>query len=76
MTEKIEKLWYRAARTIVRVGQMPIPITPTIIELIKTLMTEEQATFILIFKKPSLNINEIKQKSDLDDDSLNKMLNT
>ncbi|MFX1295854.1 MAG: indolepyruvate ferredoxin oxidoreductase subunit alpha [Promethearchaeota archaeon] len=74
MNEKAEKLWYRAARTIAKAGQMPIPITPTIIELIKTLMSEEQATFILIFKKPSLNIDEIKQKSDLDDDSLNKML--
>ncbi|MHA1725025.1 MAG: 4Fe-4S binding protein [Promethearchaeota archaeon] len=53
---------------------MPTPITSTVIELLKLLMTEEQAKFIHVFKKPSLNIEELKQKSKLNEAALNKML--
>ena len=53
---------------------MPTPITSTVIELLKLLMTEEQAKFIHVFKKPSLNIEELKQKSKLDEAALNKTL--
>ncbi|MHA1489089.1 MAG: DUF362 domain-containing protein [Promethearchaeota archaeon] len=71
-----EKLWYKAARTIVKAGKMPFPISDTLFELLQVIMTEEQAKFISIFKKPSLNIDQIKVKTDLDDDSLDKMLNS
>ena len=38
-------------------------------------MTEDQAKFLLIFnKKPSLNIDEIRGKIDLDDDTIYKIL--
>jgi hypothetical protein len=75
MSEEIEKLWVKAARTIVKAGQMPIPISNTLLTLLQTIMTEEQAQFIQIFKKPSLNLEQIKEKTILDDLSLNKMLN-
>ncbi len=70
-----EKLWYKAARTIVKAGKFPMPVSNTLIELVKTLITEEQARFILNFKKSSLNINQLKQKTDLDDKALSEMLN-
>ncbi|MFX1259612.1 MAG: 4Fe-4S binding protein [Promethearchaeota archaeon] len=70
-----EKLWYRVARTIVKAGAFPFPITETLIKFLQTIINDEQAKFILIFKKSSLNINQIKQRTDLDDKSLNKMLN-
>ena len=75
MSESSDKLWYRAARAIVKAGQMPIPINDTLIELLKTIMTEDRAKFILIFKKPSLSIDQIKEETDLDEESLEKMLN-
>lgn len=75
MGEDRNKLWYRTARTIAKASQMPTPITDTVIELLKILLTDEQAEFIQIFKKPTLNIDQIRRKTDLTEDSLNKMLN-
>lgn len=75
MSNDIEELWVKATRTIVNAGQMPMPIGDTLIELIKNLITEEQAKFILIFKRPSLSIDQIREKSDLDNDALDKILN-
>ncbi|MFW9949048.1 MAG: indolepyruvate ferredoxin oxidoreductase subunit alpha [Candidatus Thorarchaeota archaeon] len=75
MSEEVDKLWLKAARTIVKAGQMPIPITNTLITLLQTIMTHKQAQFIQIFKKPSLNFDQIKEKSNLDDKSLHQMLN-
>ena len=71
----VDKLWYKVARTIVRAGRFPIPIAGAFIEILKILLTEEQARFLLVFKKPSLNINQIKEKVDLDAKALEKMLN-
>jgi len=70
-----EKFWYKVARTIVKAGRFPFPITDTLIEFLQIIITEEQAKFILIFKKPSLNMDQIKASTDLDDDALDKMLN-
>jgi NAD-dependent dihydropyrimidine dehydrogenase PreA subunit len=70
-----EKLWYKTARVFIKAGRLPLPVTDTVIELLKTILTEEQAEFLLLFKKRSYNIDEIKPNTNLDDDSLNKMLN-
>lgn len=43
-------------------------------EILKTLITEDQAKFLQIFKKRSLNIDQIKAKTELDDEALNKLL--
>lgn len=75
MTLESEKIWYKAARTIVKAGRIPVPISETLIELLKLIMSEEQADFLQIFKKPSLSIEQIKQKTNLDKKALAGMLN-
>lgn len=70
-----EKLWYKVARNFIKTGRLPIRVSDTIIEILKTLLTEDQAKFLLLFKKSSYNIDQIKPQTDLDDESLNKMLN-
>ncbi|MFX1338352.1 MAG: 4Fe-4S binding protein [Promethearchaeota archaeon] len=72
-----EQLWYKAARTVAKAGQMPMPINENLIELLQIIMTEPQAQFIIkVFnRKPSLSIDQVKEKIDLDDTSLNTMLN-
>ena len=75
MSEKIEKLWYKAARKIVKAGQLPMVVSNTLIKLLKMILTEEEAKFILVFKKPSMNINEIRKNIDLDEMVLNEVLN-
>jgi Pyruvate/2-oxoacid:ferredoxin oxidoreductase delta subunit len=75
MTADSEKIWYKAARTIVKAGQQPMVVNDTLIELLQLIMTEEQAKFITIFRKPSLNINQIRDKTTLNEDELHKILN-
>lgn len=71
-----EKLWYKTARTVVKAGGMPFPVTETLIELLKNMITEEQADFIakIFVRKPNLSTEELKKKSILEDEALNKML--
>ena len=65
-----EKFWYKVARVIIKAGRMPFPVSDTLIELLQTLMTEEQAKFILNFKKPSLNMDQLKEITGLDDEEI------
>lgn len=53
---------------------MPISVNDTLIEILKTLINEEQAKFLQVFRKRSLNLDQIKAKTELEDESLNKML--
>lgn len=71
-----DKFWYELSRVIVKAGNMPFPITGTLIELLRNIVSEEQAEFIIKVynRKPNMNFDEIKNKSGLDDDSLMKML--
>lgn len=77
MSEKSEKIWKKTARTIVKAGYgIPFPISDTLLEMLKILMTEEQAIFIhQVFKKSSLRMDQIKERTDLDDASIMKLLN-
>jgi ferredoxin/DNA-binding HxlR family transcriptional regulator len=68
-----EKLWYKLAKNILKGGGPPIPLNETLIELLKTLISEEQMNFLLKFNKP-MNFEEIKAKVDLSDDILNQKL--
>ena len=68
MDKEPSKVWYKAARTIVKAGQLPMAVNDDLIELLKLIMTEEQAEFIAVFRKPSLNIDQLK-------DMIWKMLN-
>ncbi|MCK4779805.1 MAG: hypothetical protein KAT57_06445, partial [Candidatus Lokiarchaeota archaeon] len=71
-----DKIWYKLSRVIIKAGKMPFPVTDTLIELLQNVVTVEQAKFIIKVynRKPNMNLDEIKKKSDLDDDSLMKML--
>ena len=60
-----EKLWNKVVSNYVKAGGVPFPINDTLIQIFQTLMTEEQAKFLRIFRKRSLNINQIKAKSEL-----------
>jgi Pyruvate/2-oxoacid:ferredoxin oxidoreductase delta subunit len=70
-----EKFWYKVSRSFIKAGKLPIAVTDTVIEILKNILTEEQANFILLLKKPSYSIDQLKDLTDLDDEALNKMLN-
>ncbi len=67
--------WYKLARSFVKAGSIPLPLNDTVEEILQLVLTEEQRDFLLNFQKPSYNVNEIKTLTDLDEESLNKMLN-
>jgi len=69
-----EKLWFKVVRKFIKAGRLPIRVSDTLIEIFKTLLTEDQAKFLLLFKKPSYNIKQIKSKTDLDDESIYNIL--
>lgn len=70
-----EKSWIKVCRNIQKSGAFPIPINDTVIELTKTLINEEEAKFLMNFRKSSLNMDQLKEKTRLDEESLKKMLN-
>ena len=69
-----EKLWYKVARTVVKVGGIPFPISDSLIEIVKVLITEEQTEIIFCFKKPSMTLDQLIQKSKLDKQRVIEML--
>lgn len=69
-------IWKKVARRVVRAGVMPFPITDNLIAFLKALMTEEQAKFLLNFSRTSLNLDQIKEKSDLSEEEILKMLDS
>ncbi len=75
MDKEPDKVWYKAARTIVKAGQLPMVVNDDLIELLKLIMTDEQAKFITVFRKPSLSIDQLKDKTNLDEETLNEILN-
>ncbi len=68
-------IWQAAAQAIVNAGQFPIPVSATMLELVQTVMNEQEAAFIPIFTKP-LNQIEISQKTNLTPEELTAMLET
>lgn len=68
-----QKIWQNAAQASINAGTIPMPITDTVLELIQNIMTEKEAEFIPIFEKP-MNLQEIKEKSNLADEDLHPML--
>ena len=75
MDKEHDKVWYKAARTIVKAGQLPMVVNDDLIELLKLIMTDEQAEFIKVFRKPSLTIDQLKDKTNLDEEALTLILN-
>ena len=72
----IDKLWKKVARKIINVGMVPFVISETLIEFLQTVIPgEEHAEFIAKnFKKKSLNLEQIKKRSDLSEDKILKLL--
>jgi len=70
------EIWNKAAAVMVKVGQVPFPVTDTLIEFIQLQITEEQARFILVFEKPTLSIDEIKENTDLPETEILIVLET
>ncbi|MHA1689190.1 MAG: ATP-binding protein [Promethearchaeota archaeon] len=72
-----EKILYKVAKIIVRASGNPLfQANETLVELLKTLLTEEQIKFLLNFRKPSLTFQELKEKTGMEDDALIEMLNS
>lgn len=53
-----KQVWKEAAMTIVSAGQIPIPVSETMVELVQTIMDEKQADFVRRFSK-SMTLEEI-----------------
>ena len=47
--------WYKVARRLMKSSKIPLPITDTVIDILKLVLTEEQAEFILQLQKLSYN---------------------
>jgi len=74
MAPKRDELWQQAAQTIVNAGMVPVVVGDTLLELLQTIITDEQTAFVSVFDKPSLNIDQLREKSDLGDLQLEEML--
>ncbi len=76
MDEKEEKFWNKVARTVVKAGGMPLPVSKSLIELLQTIMTEEEGKFVtsVFVRKPNLTIDQIKENTELNDEQLSKLL--
>jgi len=68
-----QELWKKTSQAIVNSGQFPIPISDTLIEIMQTVMTEEQAEFVQVFTKP-MNKDELKEATQLDETVLQQIL--
>jgi len=69
-----EAIWNKAMNTINANAVMPIPATATAIELLQTIMTEEQAEFITVFTR-SLTMGELEKQTGRTKDELTEALN-
>jgi Pyruvate/2-oxoacid:ferredoxin oxidoreductase delta subunit len=75
-TKMSETIWEKAIETILKIGGAGMPINDTLLELTKNLIVEEEAQFIPVFVKPSMNLEEIKEKSSLDEADIKNKLNS
>ena len=72
-----EKVWLKVAKIVVRSSGNPLfQVNDTLIELLKTLLTEEQALFLHNFRYPPLTFARLKEKTDMNDPDLTEMLNS
>jgi DNA-binding IclR family transcriptional regulator len=56
-------------------GNPLIQANDTFIKILQTLLTEEEAQFILNFRKTRLTFQELKEKTGMDDSELMRLLN-
>jgi ferredoxin len=68
-----EEIWRQATQASINMGVIPMPITDTLLTLMKTIVDEREARFISQWSKP-MSWDEIRQTTDLRDDELESML--
>lgn len=56
-------VWRMAANRIVKAGQMPFPVTDNLLAFLQEIMTEEQARFLKVFRRPTLTVEQIHAKT-------------
>ncbi len=72
-----EKVWYKAAKLIVRASGNPLfQANETLVQILKALLNEEQIKFLLNFRKPILTYQELKERTDMNDTQLMNILNS
>ncbi len=69
-----KQLWNKTAKVFAAAQGGFIPVNDTLITILQTLMTEDQAKFLQVFRKRALNYDQIKAKTELDDKTLKKIL--
>ncbi|TFG19798.1 MAG: hypothetical protein EU529_15825, partial [Promethearchaeota archaeon] len=71
MSENIDKEYKKAAQIINKAGGTPIPLTDTLIEILKRLVDVEHLSFIRAFrKKRSQTMEQLKESSGLSDEEI------
>ncbi len=66
-----EKAWLKAAKLIVKASGNPLfQANETMVELLQTLLNEEQVNFLHNFRKPRLTFQELKDKTGMSDADL------
>ncbi len=68
-----QSIWYEAATMIVNSGQIPIPVSDTLVELVQTLMDEEQAGFVSRFST-SMTLNQVVDQYSFDEATAQRLL--
>jgi len=77
MTDNTSDRWKVAAQAIVDAGMAPYAVGDTLIGILQELMDDEQADFIKVFSEnPSLNLEQIKEKSGLEEEAILKLLDS
>lgn len=72
-----DKAYKKAASRSISAGKIPFPLSDTLVELFKILVTGEEARFLAIFRKPSMNLDQVKEKRpDMDEQAIKAMLDT
>ncbi|MEW6079089.1 MAG: 4Fe-4S binding protein [Thermodesulfobacteriota bacterium] len=69
-----DQIYRDAASAINKAGAVPFPVNDTLLDILKILMTPEQAQFVQMLDRP-LNRGELEKKSGLSGDALDRMLN-
>ncbi|MFW9950920.1 MAG: hypothetical protein ACFFKA_12450, partial [Candidatus Thorarchaeota archaeon] len=73
----LEKVWNKVAKLIVRTSGNPLfKANDTLVELLQTLLNEDQVSFLLNFRKPNLTFQELKERTQWDETKLMEMLNS
>ena len=72
-----EQNYKKAARVIVKAGVFPFPITDTMIDILKMLITEEEIELVMAFKRnSSQSMDQLKQSSKMSEDRIVKYTNS